>query len=113
LRERLKTKKITAATPQSQAIVTETLVIDRTNKEKIFSLDEIIKKIPAKLGAEGVIIENEDKADLIIILGSDIIDTYRFEEDSAEDYANSEEDENYFQAITNSIEKEVKTKKKK
>lgn len=53
----------------------QTIVIDRTGGEKPFSLDEIIKKVPAKKDA----IDTHDiDTDFVIILGNDILDAYTY-----------------------------------
>lgn len=53
----------------------QTIVIDRTGGEKPFSLDEIIKKIPAKKDATDTI---DTTADFVIILGNDILNAYTY-----------------------------------
>lgn len=68
----------------------QTLVFDRTNREKIFTLDEIIKKLPATLPQDkSAIINLETDADLVVLLGKDLEKTYSFEEDSIEDLNNA------------------------
>jgi LCP family protein required for cell wall assembly len=52
-----------------------TIVIDRTAGEKPFSLDEIIKKVPAKKDNFDI---NITDTDFVIILGNDILDAYTY-----------------------------------
>lgn len=59
-----------------------TSVIDRTHGSKPFSMDELLKKIPATKDPESSI---ESDADFVIILGKDIVTTYTYTEISRED----------------------------
>lgn len=56
----------------------QTVVIDNTTGSKPFSLDELLKKIPATKSSEDEI-EKYD-TDFVIILGNDIVDTYTYTE---------------------------------
>jgi len=77
----------------------QTIVLDKTGGIKIFTLDEIIKKLPARLdspemavssAAESGIINSETSPDLIVFLGKDLEKTYSFEEDSINDLNSAE-----------------------
>ncbi|MEA3323342.1 MAG: hypothetical protein U9Q12_03910, partial [Patescibacteria group bacterium] len=59
-----------------------TVVIDTTNGTKPFSLDELIKKLPAQKDKTP---QNNYKTDFIIILGSDMLDSYTYTEISQEE----------------------------
>jgi LCP family protein required for cell wall assembly len=68
----------------------ETLVFDNTGKNKIFTLDEIIKKLPARLSNDNNdIIDIKEDSDFVVFLGKDLEKTYSFEEDSIEDLNNA------------------------
>jgi len=68
----------------------DTLVFDNTDKSKLFTLDEIIKKLPARLSTdESDIISKNKDSDIIVLLGKDLEKTYSFEEDSIEDLNNA------------------------
>ncbi|MEF3692446.1 MAG: LCP family protein [Candidatus Moraniibacteriota bacterium] len=77
----------------------ETIIFDLSN-QKPFSVDELIKKIPARISSENQTIlsaldkeENELEYDIIIILGKDLNKIYHYQEDSIEDLQKSEIDE--------------------
>lgn len=70
----------------------KTLVIDRTGGQKIFSLDEIIKKIPASLATENNdILDLTEDSDFIITLGRDLEEIYKYEESTLDELNNAEE----------------------
>ncbi|KKP83667.1 MAG: hypothetical protein UR83_C0034G0003 [Candidatus Moranbacteria bacterium GW2011_GWF2_35_54] len=68
-----------------------TSIFDLTLGRKPFSLDELIKKIPTYLSI--AIKEDIINYDLVIILGEDLNDIYRYDEDSLEDLQKSEANE--------------------
>jgi LCP family protein required for cell wall assembly len=65
----------------------KTIIIDTTSGTKPFSLDELIKKLPAQKSDQT---SSEYDSDFIIILGDDILDSYSYTEISQEEL----EDEN-------------------
>jgi len=91
----------------------QSVAIDLTLGEKPFSLDEIIKRLPAKLGnnSESDIMDLSasllpslgkgwnEKYDFIILLGEDLEKIYSFEEDSLEDLNNTEYKQMYFNLL--------------
>lgn len=66
----------------------ETIVVDHTNGEKLFSVDELLKKLPAKSGEAS---SEKTQADITVILGSDLIGSYTYEEDSIDDYTQNQD----------------------
>lgn len=92
LSEKFKIKNIHEATNESQESVQTTTVSSSAASEAVFTLDELIKKIPAKMS------ENQrtdfDK-DIIITLGNDIIEAYKYEEDSIEDFNKAQDNQEY------------------
>ncbi len=79
-------------TQELQTPRNKTVIIDHSGGAKIFTLDELVKKLPAEIARDFTL--QEENADIIIILGSDLTETYKFDEDSAEDFKNSQEDQN-------------------
>lgn len=79
-------QKITVfSDPKIKKIVPQetTTVIDRTSGAKPFSLDELIKKVPATKG--DATLDKNITADFAIILGNDILDTYTYTEISRDE----------------------------
>ncbi|NTU67037.1 MAG: LCP family protein [Candidatus Moranbacteria bacterium] len=81
---------------------------DPTNGSKPFTLDEIATKLPAKVSYDlpegyGKVIEKSKKAnpDITVILGKDLSEKYRMEEDSIDDLKNAEDDQNYMDLSDN------------
>lgn len=73
----------------------ETTVFDLTSGKKPFSLDEVIKKMPATPSQDNSALaikikENIVKYDILIILGKDLNAIYQYDEDSIEDLQKSE-----------------------
>ena len=60
----------------------KTYVIDNTQSNKPFSLDELLKKLPAEKSSET---ETEYETDFVVVLGNDIVDTYTYTEISQEE----------------------------
>ena len=73
----------------------KTTIFDLSGNRKPFSLDELIKKIPATLNQENSALsiglkEDTAKYDIVVILGKDLNEIYRYDEDSIEDLQKSE-----------------------
>ncbi len=88
LLERLNFKnvRVIANSAESASIQTQTTVSQIENGNKIFTLDELIKKIPAKLSIENPMNQEDASDDIVITLGSDLIETYKYDEDSIEEF---------------------------
>lgn len=76
----------------------KTAIFDLTSGKKPFSLDELIKKIPANLNKDSssAAIELKESIieyDILIILGKELNDIYQYDEDSIEDLQKSEANE--------------------
>ncbi len=73
--------------------------------EKFFTLDEILKKLPAKIKSETDADENSaimKEADFAVVLGRDLEKTYAFEEYSFESWQkNSADNQEYFEMTEN------------
>ena len=88
----MKNVKITQTKPD-EISSEKTTITSKSNTEKIFTLDELIKKLPASLVSNTQEISPQEKtsdADITIFLGNDLIDSYKYEEDSIEDFNKSE-----------------------
>jgi len=92
LSDRLDLKNIhtVSISEDADTVFNDTVVLQKPNAEKIFTLDELIKKIPAKL-SDISLPEQDGGDDLLIILGSDLIETYKYDEDSIEDFNKSQD----------------------
>lgn len=95
LTEKLNFKNVRIEESKSKQTRNATSVIDNTNNKKIYSLDELLKKIPSLLSLETDPTQLEMRRDFIILLGEDAIETYKYEEDSFEEYNNSQYDNNF------------------
>jgi len=70
----------------------KTEVIDNTDGQKIFTLDEIVKTTPASLSQKSET-ESSIASDFELYLGKDLIEIYRYEEVSKEEYEKGQEKE--------------------
>lgn len=93
LKDKLNLKIISAENDKSKTIAEKTTVIDTTNNQKLFTLDELLKKLPASLSQSKSDIIT--KAELVVILGKDLVKTYDFEEDSIEDFNQAQDNQEY------------------
>ena len=75
----------------------QTLIQDNTNGKKLFSLDELIKKVPAKLSTEQNILSDDENenTDFVIFIGNNLIEPYSFEKDSLEEMEKANEAQEY------------------
>jgi len=81
-----------------------TLIYDLTGGTKPFSVDELIKKLPAHLSGDGdPILDGNAKlpagTNLVIVIGKDLEEFYNMDEDSVDEWKNSQADQEYFQPI--------------
>lgn len=82
LSEKLNIKNIKIIPASFTNIQSKTTISSNSQSEKIFTLDELIKKLPATLSD----IKTENTEDITINLGSDLVETYKYEEDSIDDF---------------------------
>jgi LCP family protein required for cell wall assembly len=90
----------------SQKITQEnTVAYDQTGGIKPFTLDEIIGKLPSAASYD--LPENyrdaikNVSADIVIVLGKDIVSGYNMEEDSVEEYRNAGDSNEYLEIMNN------------
>ena len=105
LQDKLGIKRADIVTLKQQRLRDDTVIIDKTSGQKVYTLDELIKILPAKLvGQNDVIIDRSDITalgdyDVIAYLGNDIVSLYLFEEVSPEEYNQAQEESDEFQMI--------------
>ena len=71
----------------------KTTVFDNSKGTKLFTLDELIKKLPASLSSKPSVIADSDDYDIVITIGEDLVDVYKYEEDTLEDLQNAEDNQ--------------------
>jgi polyisoprenyl-teichoic acid--peptidoglycan teichoic acid transferase len=77
-----------------------TEVIDFTRGEKIFTLDELLKKLPARLAENNdSVVELREETDLLIVLGNDLVEPYSYEENSLEELDSTENQNDYLEIV--------------
>lgn len=74
-------------------------VYDKTGGQKIFTLDEIIKKLGISIGQDKNDMIEEQQSDLVLALGTDLKNIELFEEDDVEEFRNTEDKQEYFDLI--------------
>ncbi len=93
-REKLNIKDVTFIRNSASPLpVEQTTVFDNSDSKKLFTLDEIIKKLPATFSPQKLTTDNLLKYDIVIVLASDLIDVYKYKEDSLEDLQNAEDNQ--------------------
>jgi len=103
LNENLSYKNVMILSDPVKTTRDETVVYDTKEGIKPFTLNEIVKKIPASASYElpdyyTKIIENT-KTEIVLVLGKDIVERYNMEEDSIEDYKNASDTNEYSEFI--------------
>lgn len=94
LKNKLGFKNASVVYYQAKPYTEKTEIIDNAQKQKIYTLDELVKKLPAGLGeATGDIINLKDKYDIVVVLGNDLIKKYSFEETSMEEFNKAQDEE--------------------
>ena len=95
LTEKLNIKNVYYIQKSQDIVVSQTKITDNSNGIKIFTLDELIKKLPATLSNEPI--DTTTPAyDIIITLGSDLANIYKYEEDTMQDLENAEDKQEIF-----------------
>ena len=102
LEDKLNFKNVSVSYSNSKITRDSTLIYDQTNGAKLFTLDELIKKLPGKLGQNNNdIMDMPNKSDFVVVLGNDLAKSYGFSEDSLQDYQNAPDSQDTFQMIQN------------
>lgn len=89
LREKMNFKNVSGIQGDPEKIVKSTQIIEVTQGKTPFTTDELIKKIPAILNSEYTFENELGEYDLIVIIGSDLIDPYSFEENTIDEMEKS------------------------
>ncbi|MFA5777335.1 MAG: LCP family protein [Parcubacteria group bacterium] len=99
LENKMKIKNIKTVYSGNSGILNNSYVYGKTNGQKIFTLDEIIKILKIRLvGKNDAIIEKQE-SDLVLVLGNDLGDIDSFEEGNIEEFKNASDSQNYFDLI--------------
>lgn len=96
LEEKLNFKSVIIKPGKLDEAQEQTFVYDRSGGKKIFSLNEIVRKVPAILTAENNdIIDPTEDSDFIITLGRALEEIYKYEENTMDELNNAEEGQDY------------------
>jgi hypothetical protein len=90
LTEKLIIKNVRITSGNSAAIIQQTRLYDNTNGAKLFTTDELVKKLPATFATNYTGSINSG-SDIVIVLGKDLVDTYKYDEASQDDYNKSQD----------------------
>lgn len=102
LEEKINLKNIKIISSRNKTVRRQTIVCDNTAGKKVFTLDELLKKLPASLTSDqDNMISTNNNSDFIVILGKDLEENYNYEEDSIEDLNNANYDQVYLELINN------------
>lgn len=101
LENKLAMKDVKIGYPTTSQKPEKSTIYDKTGGGKIFTLDEIIKKLRVTFSENKDAIIEEQDSDLVLILGTDLKNIESFEEDSIEEFKNAEEKQEYFDLIEN------------
>lgn len=103
LSENLSYKNVIVINSLNRSIEENTLVYNITPKNKPFTLDELITKLPARAINDTDTVYTEDikniSVDVLAILGKDLAGLYNMEEDSIEEYQKAEDTNEYSEFI--------------
>lgn len=92
-------KDVISLNDPSGGIIGTSMLYDLTNGTKPFTLNELVTKLPAPAsyalsGNYAKIVANVD-ADIVLVIGKDLINKYNMVEDSVEDYNNAKDTNAY------------------
>ena len=92
LTDKLGMKNVSVIPSANAGFTDTTTVNDLSSGQKVFTLDELIKKLPAKLSTDDVSVANNSE-DIVITLGSDIVDSYKYDDANIDDYNKAQDQE--------------------
>ncbi|MDP1884797.1 MAG: LCP family protein [Candidatus Moranbacteria bacterium] len=103
LQDNLDYKNVTILNSPGKNITDKTVVYDSTGGQKPFTLDELATKIPASVSyaADPDISETlrDRTADMVLVIGKDMIGRYNMEEATIEDLNRSQDDQMYLNLL--------------
>lgn len=101
LKENFGYKNVVVLSDSEKTTLDQTIACDLTQGQKPFTLDELVKKLPANasysLDEKYKKLVSNVQADIIILVGKDSINRYNMAEDSFEDYRNAKDTNEYLQ----------------
>lgn len=92
LEDKLNMKNVRISPKSNSSTQAKTTVADHANGAKLFTLDELVKKLPATLSSESSESENYD---VTVTLGEDLVNVYKYEEDTLEDFQKYQDSNEY------------------
>ena len=102
LQNKLNFKKVDVVYDKNKTVRDNTSVYDNTNGEKLFTLDELLKKLPGELGKNNNdIINLNTKDDFTVLIGNDLKKAYGFAEDSLQDFQNAQDNQDQINILEN------------
>lgn len=103
IQDRLNIKNVTIKMDDNNSLQSKSSIFDLTNGGKLFTLDELVKKISLKpTQSESDIINFRDSdTDFVILLGQDLEKSQAFEEDSVDEFNKIQDSQEYFNLIKN------------
>ncbi|KKQ14747.1 MAG: hypothetical protein US25_C0021G0008, partial [Candidatus Moranbacteria bacterium GW2011_GWE1_36_7] len=94
LNEKLEFKNVKIISDTNDMLTANsTISTNEVGAKKIFTLDELIKKLPASLTEKSTTSETTSESDITITLGNDLISIYKYEEDTIEDFNKAQENQ--------------------
>ena len=92
LTDKLGMKNVRIIPTSSSDSTDQTTLTDLSSGQKLFTLDELIKKIPATL-SDANLMQTDNNDDIVITLGSDVVDAYKYNEANIDDYNKAQDTE--------------------
>ncbi|MDQ1284573.1 MAG: Cell envelope-related transcriptional attenuator [Patescibacteria group bacterium] len=93
LKDNLDYKSVVVINNPENILIEKTLIYELKSGQKPFTLDELALKLPAEvssdMGEDYTTLLNNVTADVIVVIGKDLIERYNMEEASLEEYKNS------------------------
>ncbi|MDZ4384891.1 MAG: LCP family protein, partial [Candidatus Moranbacteria bacterium] len=103
LEDNLNYRNVTVLAGRDRSLSGKTVVYDSTGGRKPFTLDEIATRLPADVSyAPGPDISEalqNKTADMVLVIGEDVIERYNMEEDTIEDLNKSQDDQMYLNLL--------------
>lgn len=95
LTNKLDMENVNVLNNESGDLSDSTTVVQKNGNNKLFTLDEIIKKIPAELS--DLNLAEDDENDFVVNIGNNLTEIYNYEEDkiSQEEFNNNQKDNNF------------------
>ena len=93
-------KNVSIKTSDLSGVEEETFVVDRSNGNKSFTVDEIIRQLETKREDHNIYADSiEDEADVIVVIGRNLADQLLYEEATIDEFNNAPRDQQYLDVI--------------